>query len=131
VTVEIVWTVVAAGMLVPATTWIVRWLARAIVASIDGGLDERLADRMQDRWRADLDDTIGPIRTHLDGISTRIDPMSDTVAALAAEVRPNGGDSLRDQVDHLTVRLGNVEGQLEELCSRYSGRWDQRPLEGQ
>lgn len=37
---------------------------------------------------------------------------------IAHEFRPNDGDSLRDQVDAVNIRLGNIEGQMEILVQR-------------
>ena len=43
--------------------------------------------------------------------------------SIAHEFWPNDGDSLRDQIDSVNVRLGNIEGQME-IIVQHVGVWD-------
>ena len=45
-----------------------------------------------------------------------------TLLQIAHEFQPNDGDTLRDQIDSQSIRLGNIEGQLELLVQ--SQVWD-------
>lgn len=40
-----------------------------------------------------------------------------TLTKIAEEFQPNSGKTLRDQVDGINFRLGNIEGQLEALVT--------------
>jgi hypothetical protein len=46
-----------------------------------------------------------------------------TLLTIAAEFRPDSGNSLRDRIDLTNIRLGNLEQQLEAVLERI-GPWD-------
>ena len=45
-----------------------------------------------------------------------------TLMEIADQFKPNGGESLRDQIDQANVRLENIEQQLEALLTE--APWD-------
>jgi hypothetical protein len=42
--------------------------------------------------------------------------------AVERELRPNGGESLRDRVDHLTHQHGSIINKLEQIETRIGGK---------
>lgn len=49
-----------------------------------------------------------------------------TLLEIAHEFKKNDGNTLRDQVDLLNVRMGNLEGSIEKLVTNWKAvqRWD-------
>lgn len=57
-------------------------------------------------WRQVVKDPISGWLRH--NVSEVMAPLEERVASIEHEMHPNGGDGLRDQVDHLVLQLSEV-----------------------
>ena len=66
----------------------IRWISREVAENVV----EAIGDTLSARWKADMDRALTPIY---------------------AELKDNGGASLKDKVKSIDQRLGDIEQQLE------------------
>lgn len=66
-----------------------------------------------------IDDVMGApghpgVMDRLAAVETKVNQVADTTAATVVQVHPNGGSSMRDQVDNLTRSLAALTALVEE-----------------
>jgi hypothetical protein len=95
---------VVIGVAVPVSVILIRTISRWMARTISDQVVDAIGDSLQARWRKDIDEALEPIH---------------------AELRINGGTSMKDQVSSLGLRFAaleaqnhNFQGQLEELLTR-------------
>jgi predicted ThiF/HesA family dinucleotide-utilizing enzyme len=86
---------IAIGVAAPVVWLILRVASRWMARTISGQVVDAIGDSLQRRWRLDIDDALG-----------------DALEPIHAELKTNGGTSLKDQVSSIGIRLGNIESQL-------------------
>lgn len=79
---------VIVGLLRVLSKWFARTISSQVVAAI--------GDSLQKRWRKDIHNE-----------------LAKALAPIHAELKTNGGTSLKDQVSSISLRMGNIESQLE------------------
>lgn len=88
---------VVIGVTVPVVILILRFSSKWMARTISGQVVDAIGDSLQKRWRGDIDAALEPIH---------------------AELKTNGGTSLKDQVSSISLRMGNVESQIEAYLNR-------------
>lgn len=85
------WAWAAVGMVLAAAF---MWTGKYVVKAIAGAVVDDIGDALQERWETAIDERLAPIKD---------------------ELTTNGGSSVKDRVNDMWLRFGNVEQQLEQL----------------